>query len=262
MGEPGRWALVLGASSGFGAATALELARAGHDVFGVHLDRKATQPQADAVVQSIRELGREARFFNVNAADDGKRREVVDHAASVLAERGGARIGVLFHSLAFGALKDAVGPDCLTRSQVEMTLDVMAHSLLYWTQELVARDLFAKGAHVLAMTSEGASVAWKGYGAVSAAKAALEAHVRQLAVELGPREIAVNAIRAGVADTPAARKIPAFAELQALCLRRNPRGRLTVPADVARCVAALARPETTWMTGNVIGVDGGEHIAG
>lgn len=262
MGEPGKWALVLGCSSGFGAATALELARAGHDVFGVHLDRKATQPQAEAVAAAIRALGREARFYNVNAADDGKRREVVDHAAATAAERGGGKIAVLFHSLAFGTLKGAVGPDCLTRSQVEMTLDVMAHSLLYWTQELVARDLFARNAHVLAMTSEGASVVWKGYGAVSTAKAALEAHVRQLAVELGPKEIAVNAIRAGVADTPAARKIPAFAELQALSLRRNPRGRLTTPEDVARCVAALARPETTWMTGNVIGVDGGEHLGG
>ena len=262
MGEPGRWALVLGASSGFGAATAVELARAGHDVFGVHLDRKATLPQADEVARAIRELGREARFYNVNAADDGKRREVAEHVAATLSERGGAKLSVLFHSLAFGTLKGAVGPDCLTRSQLEMTIDVMANSLLYWTQELCARGLFAKGAHVLAMTSEGDSLVWKSYGAVSAAKAALEAHVRQLAVELAPREIAVNALRAGVADTPAARKIAGFAELQALSLRRNPHGRLTTPLDVARCVAAIARPETCWMTGNVLGVDGGEHVSG
>ncbi|MGC4117543.1 MAG: SDR family oxidoreductase [Myxococcales bacterium] len=262
MSEPGRWALVLGASSGFGAATALELARAGHDVLGVHLDRKATLPQAEELARFIREQGREAHLFNVNAADDDRRREVLDRIAAILAERGGGRIAVLFHSLAFGTLKNAVGPDCLTRSQLEMTLDVMAHSLLYWTQDLVARDLFARGAHVLAMTSEGAEVVWKGYGAVSAAKAALEAHVRQLAVELAPRGIAVNALRAGVADTPAARKIPAFDELQALCKKRNPHGRLTTPLDVARWVAAVARPETCWMTGNVIGVDGGERAAG
>lgn len=260
-GEPGRWALVLGCSSGFGAATAVELARAGHHVLGVHLDRKATAPQAEELARFIRELGREAHLFNVNAADDGRRKEVLDRAGAVLAQRGG-RIGVLFHSLAFGALKDSAGPDCLTRSQVEMTLDVMANSLLYWTQDLVARDLFARGAHVMAMTSEGDSVVWKGYGAVSAAKAALEAHVRQLAVELAPREIAVNAVRAGVCDTAAARKIPGFAQLQALCLRRNPHRRLTTTLDVARWVAAVARPETCWMTGNVIGVDGGEHVAG
>src|SRR4030095_11483677 len=95
-----------------------------------------------------------------------------------------------------------------TPRQVEMTLDVMAHSLVYWVQDAVARTLLAAGSRVLAMTSAGSTRVWPGYGAVSAAKAALEAHVRQLAVELGPLGITVNAIRAGVTDTPAFRKIP------------------------------------------------------
>src|SRR5215475_6992611 len=71
------WALILGASSGFGAATGLALARAGCHIFGVHLDRKATLPNAQRVVADIQALGREARFWNVNAADEEKRKEVV-----------------------------------------------------------------------------------------------------------------------------------------------------------------------------------------
>ena len=70
------WALVLGASSGFGAATSLALARAGMDIFGVHLDRKSTLPNAERLVADIKALGRQARFFNVNAADEEKRAEV------------------------------------------------------------------------------------------------------------------------------------------------------------------------------------------
>ena len=76
--RPGEWALVLGASSGFGRAVALELAALGMNIVGVHLDRKSTLPDVDRLVADIHALGRETLFFNVNAADAEKRREVVD----------------------------------------------------------------------------------------------------------------------------------------------------------------------------------------
>src|SRR6185312_7782057 len=100
------WALVLGASSGFGAATSLALARAGLDIFGVHLDRKATMPNVERIVGAIRALGREAHFFNVNAADAERRAEVVAEMQRHMEARGGAgSLRVLLHSLAFGTLK-------------------------------------------------------------------------------------------------------------------------------------------------------------
>jgi NAD(P)-dependent dehydrogenase (short-subunit alcohol dehydrogenase family) len=260
------WGLILGASSGFGAATALELAKAGLDIFGVHLDRKATMAQADQVVASIRAQGREAHFFNINATDAAKRQEVLDHVERTLKDRGPAGgVKVLFHSLAFGTLKPLCPPqggDAITQAQVEMTLDVMASSLLYWSQDLIRRKLIGAGGRLFAMTSEGSAICWHGYGAVGAAKAALESYCRQLAVELAPIGITVNAIRAGVTDTPAFRKIPGCQAILEGALRRNPHGRLTTPADVARCVVALSGPETAWLTGNVLGIDGGEHIAG
>jgi NAD(P)-dependent dehydrogenase (short-subunit alcohol dehydrogenase family) len=98
------------------------------------------------------------------------------------------------------------------------------------------------------------------YGAVSAAKAALESHVRQLALELGAAGVSVNALRAGVTDTPAARKIPVAEVLFQEARRRNPGGRLTRPEDVAGAIVALSLPGTGWISGNVIGVDGGEDV--
>jgi NAD(P)-dependent dehydrogenase (short-subunit alcohol dehydrogenase family) len=260
------WALVLGASSGFGAATALALAAAGLDVFGVHLDRRATLPNVERVVAGIEGCGRRAHFFNVNAADGDRRDEVVAAMTRVLAEAGqpGA-LRVLLHSLAFGALRAYVADDpseVVTPAQMGMTLDVMAHSLVYWTQQVVGRGLMGPGGRIFAMTSTGGTHALPSYGAVSAAKAALESHIRQLAAELAPRRITANAIRAGLTATPAAQKIPGYDSLEDGARRRNPSGRLTTPDDVARAIVALSHDDTAWVTGNVIGVDGGEDIVG
>src|SRR5215468_3695499 len=102
------WALILGASSGFGEATSLELARRGMDIFGVHLDRRATLPNVERIVGEITGLGRRAQFFNVNAADAEKRKEVLDQIE--LLTRGGnaPRVRLLMHSLAFGTLRPYV----------------------------------------------------------------------------------------------------------------------------------------------------------
>ena len=100
------WALVLGASSGFGAATSMALARAGLNVFGVHLDRKASLPNAERLVGEIKGLGREARFYNINAADEERRAETAADMERILRERGEeGQLRVMLHSLAFGTLK-------------------------------------------------------------------------------------------------------------------------------------------------------------
>jgi len=266
MSHPKRnWALVLGASSGFGEAASVALAKAGRNVFGVHLDRRATLPNVERIVGEIEDAGGRASFFNVNAADAAKRAEVVAAMREALAsDPEGPAVDVVLHSLAFGTLKPFLGEEKerMTQAQMDMTLDVMAHSLVYWVQDLVAASLLGPGAHVFAMTSAGGHRIWPSYGAVSAAKAALESHCRQLAVELVPKGVAVNAIRAGVTDTPALRKIPGNAQMIDRVLAVHPAGRLTTPQDVAQVIVAMARPETAWMTGNVLGVDGTEDLIG
>ncbi len=260
------WALTLGASSGFGEAVSLALARAGMNVFGVHLDRKATLANVERITGQIKALGREAVFFNVNAADEERRAEVAEQMQKILEQRGEAgSLRVLLHSLAFGTLKLYITEpmkDAVSQAQLDMTVDVMAHSLVYWTQEVVGRGLMARGGRIYAMTSSGGTRVLPHYGPVSAAKAALESHIRQLAAELAPRGISANAIRAGVTDTPALQKIPGHEAIIEQARRRNPSGRMTTPEDVARAIVVLSHPDTYWITGNVIGVDGGEDIVG
>src|SRR5262245_57041000 len=258
MGPATKSALILGASSGFGAAVAVELAGIGHDIYGVHLDRRETLPLAAEALQKIRQAGREAIFFNVNAADDEKRREVIEKIRSDASE-----IGVLLHSLAFGALRPLPGAaEVASKRQLEMTSDVMGHSLVYWVRDLVSNGLMKSGGRIYAMTSEGGSKAVPEYGPVCAAKAILEAHIRQLALELAPFGITANAIMAGVTDTPALRKIPGSEKLIQYAKAKNPHHRLTTPADVAKCIAVLCHENTYWMTGNTLRVDGGEGSVG
>lgn len=260
------WALVLGASSGFGAAACRCYAQAGMNIVGVHLDRRASAENARQLASEIESAGREAWFFNVNAADPAKRVTVLSEIRRRFDQRSrNERIRVLLHSLAFGALKPFFGAELEARisaPQMEMTIDVMANSLVYWTQGLLDANLFAQDSRIFAMTSTGSTMSWSGYGAVSAAKAALESHVRQISLELSPRGITANAVCAGVTDTPALRKIPGSDSMVDAAQRKNPSRRLTEPDDVARALIALSLPCTYWLTGNVICVDGGEAHSG
>jgi enoyl-[acyl-carrier-protein] reductase (NADH) len=167
----------------------------------------------------------------------------------------------VLHSVAFGNLKPFIADkpeDAVDRKAMEMTLDVMANSLVYWVQDLVRAGLLVRGSKVFSMTSSGSHRVIVGYGAVSAAKAALESHTRQLALELAPRGISVNAFQAGVTDTPAFRMIPHHEQIKEHIMRLHPDGRMTQPEDIAQTLVALMDPRVQWITGTVIRVDGGE----
>lgn len=261
---PKPWALILGSSSGFGEATSLELARSGLDIFGVHFDRRASLPHVNEIIEAIQTEGRDVLFFNINAADAAKRAEAVDQMQEHWKTKGEEHfIKVFLHSIAFGSLKpylDSSPEEELTQAQMEMTVDVMGNNLVYWVQDLFRRKMIRAGSRIFAMTSAGGHSVIPSYGAVSAAKAVLESHIRQLAYELMPHGITANALQAGVAITPGSAKIPGIEKLAEFARLRSPAGRLTTPQDVARAIAALMSEKTYWITGNVIRVDGGEDI--
>ncbi len=253
------WAVILGASSGIGAACAKELAKKGVNIFGVYL--RKPKDHIEQLTKELESYGVSVKFKKMSATNEEKRMEAIEE----LKELGDIRVKVFVHSLAFGALKPVFDDDIkntLNQKNIEMTLDVMANSIIYWSQNLFNVGLLKKGSQIFGMTSSGGHRQWKSYGAVSMAKAALESACRQLSVELAPFGIASNAIQAGVTDTPALRKIPGNEEMIENSIKINPGGRLTIPEDIAHAVGLIGCSEESWMTGNTIRVDGGEDITG
>ncbi len=257
------YALILGASSGFGKAISSALAKDGVNIIGVHLDRASALKSVEEHIENLRGFGVEVYFYNANAADSHKRQMIMDDIEKIFKTKSNPCIKVLVHSLAFGTLRNFIEDNmenAINQKQLEMTIDVMANSLVYWTQDIIARKLMISGGKIFAMTSSGSSKVIHYYGAVSAAKACLESHIRQLAFELGSKGIAVNAILAGVTDTPALNKIPNAEIIKQNALRRNPQGRLTTPEDIANFILDNYKRDSHWMTGSIIHIDGGESI--
>jgi enoyl-[acyl-carrier protein] reductase III len=256
-----RWALILGVSSGIGKACAKALSLDGFNILGVHFDLAEKEPQVEELEADLRRHSEYVHLFIRNAESKKAREEVADRIAEILS---GRQIDLMLHSLAFGTLlpfiKSESSPEVIQKSQMEMTLSVMAHSLVFWTQDLWDRKLLGRGSQIFAMTSGGSVLYAKSYGAVSAAKCALESHVRQLATELAPHGVMVNCLRAGITDTPSLRKIPEAEALLQRARDNNPHGRLSTPEDIGNALRGFGRMKDSWMTGNVINVDGGEIL--
>ena len=255
------YALILGCSSGFGGAAAVRLAKEDYQIFGVHLDRKSTMYKIEEIKSEISKYGKEPIFFNINAADPDKRKDTVKKIRDIIPNN--EYITVFMHSLAFGTLKPFISDNTehvITQSNMDMTLDVMAHSLVYWVQDLYWKKLLGFGSRIFAMTSYGSTHVVPYYGAISAAKSALESHIRQLAMELAPLGVTANAIRGGVTNTPALQRIPGHEKMVHAAVERNPGRRLTTPEDVANAISVFAGEDCQWMNGNVIGVDNAESV--
>ncbi len=278
------WAVVLGASSGMGLATAKKLASHGMNLILVHRDRRST---LDQVGKEFDELRKKVRVlsFNDDALNADKRLGIVDQIKSEITENS---IAVLVHSVAKGNLKKLshaelekkadnkletwfesvenerraidFGKNKLEELDFTLTNQAMATSMLSWTNDLLENNLFSEKARVIGITSEGDWKVWPGYGAVAVAKSSLETLAKYMAVEFAPHGLRVNLVHAGVTDTPSLNMIPGSDLMKASAKFRNPYGRLTQPEDVANAIYLLCLPEADWINGSRLMVDGGENL--
>lgn len=253
------WALILGGSTGLGLASAKKLAAHGMNIIVVHRDRREQLPEIEESFDEIRKHGVELHTFNVDATQKEKRESLITEISLILGDSG--RIRTLLHSISRGNLKPMCGEEpTLRNDDFQLTIDAMAISLYDWVKIVYNAGLFSRDARVLSFTSEGNIKAWKNYAAVSAAKVALEAISRSIALEFASEGIRANCIQAGVTVTRSFQMIPGYETLRQHAVKRNPYKRLTTPADVANSVYLLSKDEASWITGVIIPVNGGEHL--
>ncbi len=259
------WALILGGSSGFGLATAKQLAANGMNIFVVHRDRKGAWPRIEKEFQDIQKHPIKFCSINANALTPEGQEEILTKLAD---ELGSGKVGVLLHSVALGNLKPIAPPlsgeDSILCDDEDFSQTIynMGINLFSWVKAVFKRKMFAPDSRVFGLTSEGNSVVWSGYAPVSAAKCVLESISRSIAVEYGPHGIRCNILQPGITETPALKLIPGHENMVSGALKRNPLGRLTTPEDVAKVIGLLSKPEAAWINGSLIRIDGGEHISG
>jgi enoyl-[acyl-carrier protein] reductase III len=245
----GKVAMVTGGTRGIGKAIALKLARAGCDLALVY---HTSQDEAEAVSGAIQALGRRAIALQADVAEP----ESVVEAFTEF-RRHFDRLDILVSNAATGVLRPAVE---LTLKHWRRCSETNALALLSLTKE--ALPLMREGGRILALSSLGASRAIPHYAFIGASKAALEALVRSLAQELGPRGIRVNTVSAGVVDTDALKYFPNRDQLLAEYGKRTPAGPTLTPEDVANAAYLLCLPEASMITGHTLVVDGGFAISG
>src|SRR5258706_5012336 len=138
-----RWALILGASSGMGEATARAAAAAGYNICGIHLDFRAALAHVEELKADLAAMGRDVLYSNMNAADDEKRAAALAELGSLFEAARAAGpapyVRIVQHSLAFGSLVPVISEDpkpVVDREKMEMTQDVMGNSLVYWVPDL------------------------------------------------------------------------------------------------------------------------------
>jgi enoyl-[acyl-carrier protein] reductase III len=245
----GQIALVTGAARGIGRASALKLARAGCDIVANYYN---SHDEAEALCREVAGLGRRAIAV---AGSVGDPESVAEMFGEV--RRQFDRLDIVVSNAASGVLKPVMD---MRLKHWRWCLETNAYALALLAQHAV--PMMPGGGRIVAMSSLGSQRAIPSYGFVGASKAALEALVRSLAQELGPRGIRVNTVSAGVVDTDALSYFPNRESLLASYAERTPAGPVLTPQDVADAVYLLCLPEANMITGHTLFVDGGFAISG
>jgi enoyl-[acyl-carrier protein] reductase III len=245
----GKVALVTGAARGIGRAVARKLGAAGADVAVNYYN---SHDEAETLCAELRAWGRRAVAVQGSVGVPDSVDEIFAQVAKEF-----DRIDIVVSNAASGVLKPAME---MSLKHWRWCLETNAFALALLAQRSV--PLMRDGGRIIAMSSLGASRAMPDYGFIGASKAALESLVRTLAQELGPKNIRVNTVSAGVVDTDALRYFPNREQLLSNFAQRTPAGPVLSPDDVAGAVYLLCLPEAAMINGHTLVVDGGFCISG
>ncbi|MBI3306535.1 MAG: SDR family oxidoreductase [Candidatus Omnitrophica bacterium] len=239
-------AVVTGGSRGIGRAICLRLAEMGADIV---VNYVRNQEAADETVKAIAAQSGKAVSFQANVGDSNACEALIDYAVQ---EFGG--VDILVHNAAIGAFKPV---HQLRPNQWDLSFEINTKAFLILVKKVIPLMEKKGEGNVVAISSLGAHRFLPSYGAIGISKAALETLVKYLAVELAPKKIRVNCVSGGAVETDALRSYPDFNELKKDIVRKTPAGRMGEPDDLARVVAFLLTPESSWICGQTLIADGG-----
>jgi enoyl-[acyl-carrier protein] reductase III len=243
----GRVALITGSSRGIGRAIALELATRGADIVVNYLRK---QSAAEEVVDEILARGRRALAVKANVGDAAEIEAMFDQVRSEF-----GRCDILVGNAASGVIRPITQVE---DKHWDWTLDINARSILRCARQAAPLMEDQDWGRIIGVTSFGSTRVFSEYGVIGISKAAIEALIRYLAVELAPKGITANAVSPGIVETDALKFFPIDVEdtLQAAA-SRTPARRVTTPEDVAKVVAFLCSDDAAMIIGQTIVVDGG-----
>lgn len=253
-----KWAVVLGASSGSGAAIAKAVCEdPGLNIFAVH---RGNYPEgAEALREHAQARGRQCVM---HIADAGTFEGAKAGVQALRALAGEGSVKLLVHSIACGSVGHFLNDrgDSFHPKQFEKTFNAMAHSFVYWSQNLYHERMLSERALLLGLTNPLHESLLHNTGLIAAAKAALQSYVRQLAVELGPKGHRVNLLKFGTVVTPALQQVlddKAMAHLLQAHEKMNPIGRICTVEEVGAGVSLLLSDQALWFNGATVDFTGG-----
>jgi enoyl-[acyl-carrier protein] reductase III len=242
----GKVALVTGGSRGIGRAISIGLAGRGANLIIAYLRKRSAAEETCAEIEG---LGVKAEAVRCDVGNESKLDALFDHVDETF-----GRLDIFVSNAATGVIRPV---EDLDARAWEWTMNANARALLLGARRAV--PLMSSGSTIVGLSSLGASRVLPGYAVVGASKAALEAMVRYLAVELAPA-IRVNAVSPGVVDTDALTHFPMREEMLTHADRATPAGRLVTPADVAAAVGFLTSDSSSMITGQTVTIDGGASL--
>lgn len=236
--------LVTGGSRGIGREIALSFAEQG--AARVAIGYLRSDAAAEETAEALRERGAEPLLLRGNVGDTARLEAMLEMTGE---------LDVVVANAATGVIRPVLE---LTEKHWDWTMDANARSL--FTLARLASSRLSAGSSIVALSSLGSSRVLDNYVLVGVSKAAIEALVRYLAVELAPRDIRVNAVTAGLVDTDALEHFPDRQRMLDHYRDRTPAGRLVGPKDIAQLVCFLASPDASMIRGQAIVLDGGYSL--